>query len=527
MKTNPNRLWWTVLALGWLFDFLFWDKSPGINFPIYVTLCLTAGTWVLWQAGHRPDRRMLWLLLPILFLAVMSFLRLEPLTVFLTISLSLFLMALLALTYLGGRWAWFSLADYVVGFFQLGLSVVSRPITFASDVRKERVENGEPVRRGRVWPVIRGLLIALPVVAIFAALLSSADLVFAQKLDDFIALFRLEKLPEYIFRGVLILIGAYALAGIFLHAATESKNEKLIGEEKPLGLTFLGFTESTIVLGSVVLLFLAFVIVQFQYFFGGDANISIEGYTFSEYARRGFGELVTVAFFSLLLVLGLSTITRREENNQRRVFSGLGISLVGLVIVMLVSAYYRLVLYEMAYGFSRLRTYTHVFMVWLGLLLVVVVVLEIFKHQRAFAVAAVLALLGFVISLSVLNVDAFIVRQNVSRTEAGSELDWQYLVTLSDDAVPALAQVYRDPSRPEGVHEPVGAALVCFSHADLGQQEKARPWQSFHLSHWRAEQTLSGLQDELSGYNVSDRDWSIIVTSPSGEEYSCGGHYVD
>src|SRR4029453_18871789 len=145
-------------------------------------------------------------------------------------------------------------------------------------------------------------------------------------------------LPEYIFRLAYILILAYLLAGTFLHAAQKS-DEKV--EEKTWVSPFLGFTESTIVLGSVVILFLAFVIVQFQYFFGGQANISIEGYTYSEYARKGFGELVTVAFISLLLLLGLGSITRRENNAQRRIFSNLGVVLVGLVIVMLISAFRR------------------------------------------------------------------------------------------------------------------------------------------------------------------------------------------
>ena len=58
---------------------------------------------------------------------------------------------------------------------------------------------------------------------------------------------------------------------------------------------------------------------------------------------------------------------------------------MGLVIVMLISAYQRLVLYEMAYGFSRLRTYTHVFMIWLGLLLITVVILEITRRERVAA----------------------------------------------------------------------------------------------------------------------------------------------
>ncbi len=184
-------------------------------------------------------------------------------------------------------------------------------------------------------------------------------------------MFRLEKLPEYIFRAVYILIGAYALAGVFLHAAQKSQDEKLTGMEKPLVPQFLGFTEAAVVLGAVVLLFAIFVVIQFRYFFGGQTNIGVQGYTFSEYARRGFGELVAVAFFSLLLFLGLSAIVRRQSQIQRRAFSGLGIGMVALVGVMLVSAFQRLLLYEAAYGFSRLRMYTHIFMIWLGVLLAV------------------------------------------------------------------------------------------------------------------------------------------------------------
>ena len=114
----------------------------------------------------------------------------------------------------------------------------------------------------------------------------------------------LEKLPEYIFRLIYILVFGYALAGTFLHSASQSNEEKLIGEDKPAIPPFLGFTETSIVLGSVVILFAFFVVIQFQYFFGGQTNIHIDGYTYSEYAVRGFGELVTVAFFALLLLLG-------------------------------------------------------------------------------------------------------------------------------------------------------------------------------------------------------------------------------
>jgi hypothetical protein len=416
--------------------------------------------------------------------------------------------------------------------------MLARPLGFAAENRRlasEQPAGGEMAKPSgsQVWPVLRGIVIALPVLAIFAALLSSADPIFASRFEDFIDLFQIDNLPEYIFRLVLILMIAYALAGTFLHAAQKSAGKV---EEKTWLPPFLGFTESGIVLGSLVLLFVAFVVVQFQYFFGGQANISIEGYTYSEYARKGFGELVAVAFFSLLLLLGLGAITRRETENQRRTFSTLGIALVGLVLVMLVAAFQRLVLYETAYGFSRLRTYTHVFMIWLGLLLVGVVILEVLHRERLVGLTMVLAALGFVISLNVLNVDAFIVRQNIQRELRGigeqtaaqsrADLDARYFVGLSEDAIPALVRAFRSKSLPAAVQEKIGAALACKRY-EQEQRQQAYPWQSFHFSRGNADRALREVEKELDTYQVTTVDWRTEVETPGGEEFPCYQYYYD
>ena len=535
MKTNPNRFWFTVILLGWAFDFLFWKKPVGINFVIYVALCLVAGILLLQADGLRLSRRSGLLLFPIAFLAAMTSIRLEPMTVFLSISMTVFLMGVFAMTFLSGQWVQYGLLDYILGYLRLFGSMIARPLGFGTEIR--RLPSGQPSpsekRSSRMWPILRGIAIALPVIAIFASLLSSADPIFAKRFKDFIDLFNIENLPEYIFRLAYILVFAYILAGIYLHAAQKS-DEKV--EEKTLVPSFLGFTESSIVLGSVVILFVAFVVIQFQYFFGGQANIHIEGYTYSEYARKGFGELITVAFFSLLLLLGLGAVTRRESETQRWTFSILGAGLVGLVVVMLVSAFQRLVLYEEAYGFSRLRTYTHVFMIWLGLLLVAVVIFEMLRRERMAGLAMVLASLGFVISLSVLNVDSFIVRQNIQRelrgaseqavTQGNSELDAQYFLGLSDDAVPALVDAFTNKSLPDAVHDKVGAALACKRH-ERGQDTEKLSWQSFHLSRWNASLAFERINKDLDVYKIIDTDWPVMVETPGGEEFSCSQYNYD
>ena len=291
---RTNILLIVTLVLGWLFDFLFWKHTPGINFAIYALSCLGGGFLILGLNGIRPSWKSMLLLVPILFFAGISFIRQEPLSMFVSFVFTLGLMGVLAGTFLGGRWPWYSLADYVVSYLKLAASVVARPVLFWSERKKQAGETPAPAvppsRSGlkRFWAVLRGVLIAIPIIAVFAALLASADLVFAQRLQDFVRLFRLENLPEYIFRGVYILIGAYALCGIFLHAALKSQDEKPAGSEKPLVAPFLGFTEAAVVLGAVVVLFALFAVVQFQYFFGGQTNIGVQGYTYAEYARRGF-----------------------------------------------------------------------------------------------------------------------------------------------------------------------------------------------------------------------------------------------
>ena len=524
---HPLRFWSIALLLGWAFDFLFWRQPFGLNFLIFTALCLAGGFYLLVTDHHKPARKSLWLLLPVVFFAMMTQARQEPLTHFLSVLFTLFSLGMLATSYLGGRWMQYSLADYLAKFGRLLANMLNLSSGFALQTLQEINERRPAWKRLPILPVLRGFLLALPVIVCFASLLASADLIFEKRLAGFLGLFDLGKAGEYSFRLALILLLAYVIAGIFLHAAWHSRDEKLLGENEPLVKPFLGFTESAIVLGSVTLLFLLFVMLQFRYFFGGEVYLDITGLTYSQYARRGFNELVTVACISLVLVLGLSTLARRNNWIQQRAFSGLNIAIATLVMVMLASAYQRLAMATAWHGFSRLRVYPQIFMVWVGVLFLAVVVLEALRRQRHFALAAVLASLGFGISLNLFNVDAAIVHHNVLRASQGLHFNAPYLGSLSNDAVPALAQEFADPALSPAVHEGIGAALLCWSvsrpphSADL-EEGRAAEWRSFNLSRWQAGQALEALQPELAVYRVNLKRSPIRVRTPGNVLYECG-----
>src|SRR6266498_920051 len=163
VKTNPNRFWAIVIVLGWAFDFLFWKKPLGINFAIFVTLVILTGILLLRMDGLRLSRTSGLLLLPLAFFAAMTFIRLEPMTVFLSISMALFLMGVVALTYINGTWIRYTLLDYVFGYLRLFGSMLARPLGFVAENRRLTSEQlALPEKQGaRVWPVLRGVVIAL------------------------------------------------------------------------------------------------------------------------------------------------------------------------------------------------------------------------------------------------------------------------------------------------------------------------------------------------------------------------------
>lgn len=526
MPRHTSLFWLAALAAGWAADLLFWGKTPGISFVVWIALILSLGIIIGWQEGIRPARKNMILIFAVIGTASITFVRREPFTAFTGLLLSFLALFLLAFSYQKGYWVWYRLRDHLLA----GLRLIGTMITGGVSLRRKSEpasENGESASKTKssrhVWSILLGIFLALPIVGVLGALLASADPIFSERLADFLKFFDIEKLPEYIFRLCYILILAYFIAGGFVYAFF-NKHEEKPNLSQDSFKPFLGWVEALVILIAVDLLFAAFVTVQFQYFFGGGANITAEGFTYAEYARRGFFELVAVAVISLLLYLSLGAITRREEEVHRRIFTALVIILIALVLVMLVSSWMRLSMYEDAYGFSRLRTYTHVFIPWLAALLIATAGLEVLRKQYRFAITLLVAMFGFGTSLAILNVDAFIVHQNVSRAERGEQFDASYLLSLSQDAIPAMFDAYHQANLSSKDRNALGGMLACMAKEYV--PEEKQPWQSFHLSTDRAIRLFEQNKSEINVYPMKEDEWNWQVQI-DGEFVPCYPLYMD
>lgn len=520
MPRKTNRFWLAALITAWLVDFFGFGNPVGISFFLWVVILLGAGLWLARSEGVRPAP-MTWVLMGLLIvIAAISFVRVEPFTVTVSILLALAGLILLAATFRNGNWLYYRTWDFLVEMLAVLFAAVVRPFGLLKappdNGSNSQVNDAERRSFGRqAAPVLRGLLLAIPVVAVLAGLLAAADMVFADRLKDLLSVFNIERLPEYVFRMTYILVLTFLFTGVFLHALLPAREAPRPDSRQPVVKPFLGWTEAVIILGAVVLLFGFFVGLQFRYLFGGEANITAAGYTYSEYARRGFSELVAVAVLSLLLTLTLGSIARREGRTQRTLFTVLKVVLLALVLVILGSALQRLLLYEQAYGFTRLRTYTLIFIPWLALLLLAAIGLEVSDRSGRFGLALMVAVVGFGLTVAVWNVDGFIARQNIERGIQGEELDRAYLGELSADAVPVMLRYYQQPGLDGGIRDNLGAELAC--HAARLEKDQ-RSWKSFTYSRAAAEKGLDSV--DLSAYPVEFTDHVYYVTIGS-EQVQC------
>lgn len=337
--------------------------------------------------------------------------------------------------------------------------------------------------------VVKGALISIPILFVFILLFSSADLVFKKY---FARLITLNISPEIVLRAILILGATLICLGAYSYLFRQTISQKK-GENKRL----LGYIETSTLLFLVNALFFLFILIQAAYLFGGQSNISSQGFTYAEYARRGFFELIAVAVISLLLLLTTEKYTR---NNHAPAFKILSAILIVQVILIMASAFIRLSLYEEAYGLTTLRLYSHAFII----LLAVIFGFLFYKickgrEEDYFAFRTFLTLLFFLIAMNFLDPDAFIARCNIKRFASTGKIDIGYLSRLSDDAIPDIIESL------DQLDESSKKSLVyeLSQRAKKNSSPSLSSWQSLNLSRLRAKKLLNTKIGDLRQYQNS------------------------
>lgn len=507
-------IWWGVNQMGWR-----WPLSV-------LVVCALYGIDSLLQERKIPAAS--WVLLGLTMLVgFIPALRSNDYTMMLSIPVTLVSLALLTADLFSGQWWQFRIREYlkaglqaILAFF-VGFPIIASQALRTTGKDPDQKASGKRLALG----ILKGILITIPLLLIFTFLFAYADTIFESKIDSLFQWIKADFLSQLVGRVFLTLFFTWLLAAALWLLVTHSSKAKKIEPDSPLLAPFLGMTETTITLVSLNLLFAFFLIIQFQYFFAGEANITQDGFTYAQYADRGFRELLLVAAIAGLVYYVLASFTRRESKPRRLIFSLLGGLLLLQVGVVLVSAYQRINMYVNAYGLTAYRFIPQIFILFLAAILLSLVLMESFDKFKRLALILFSAAMLFTLTLAVINVDKVTARHNVERALQGKELDYNFLVNgISTDAEPFLFEVVHSGSLTQNLQQNLEKVLACratrFEEAMAGR----RNWLDYDISFMRAKNLYSQNQDLLQKWPLEKMyqpDGWLGVTI-EGDDIYCG-----
>ena len=384
----------------------------------------------------------------------------------------------------GGRVGFGGLVEYALGAAVAGLNAAFGllPVLFGEAEWKKLL--GDRWSQ-RAMAVVRGVLFALPCLLIFGGLFMGADAVFNRIVRKAFHV-NLQQVFTHFF---VFAFFAWCVGG-YLRGMLWGKEISTI-KDKRLPRLSLGIIEGGVVLGALDLLFLAFVLVQVRYFFGGSTLVqATTGLTYAEYARRGFFELLAVAALVLPLLLLVHWLMAQRGAGGERVFRILAGVQILLLFVVMASAIQRMRLYQAEYGLTEQRLYATAFMGWLVLVFLWFAITVLSGRRERFAFGAMVAGFLLVIVLHALDPDALIARTNLARAKAGRPFDAHYATRLSADAVPELVAALPDLSS----QDRCAVASGILKRWALPQPSD---WRAWSWSRARARQVVRGNEASL------------------------------
>lgn len=417
------------LAIAILHDIFFWNRENGIGFLIFVIIYIIGFLTFLVYTNSLRQKKFLLLLIPILVLSFDVFLYNN---VFVSLFVPWIVFILLILTSLLLTLN----KEESHPFYFLGIPILRDLSTIIKKIRvmSSDFSWGKGEDRSALYKrILKGFIVALPLLLIFGILFVAADRSFA---DWFFSL--PEKLDvSVVWRVSKIIIMSVLASAFFYEIVSQNHRHQL---RNLIVEKFDNVVVSTI-LACLNALFLLFVVFQFKYFFGSYNYVIGNSLVFSEYAKKGFGEMI---FASCLALLILTVVYRSfSHHGSHKVLTMFSSLFLLQTAVIAFSAWRRMDLYQQAYGLTTSRLYGEYFLYYIiaVMLMAVIFLLAKWKFKTFLHSGLALTLIAITVVAS-LNVDYTIAKENLKQFLVGDKRqDLTYVVRdLSVDAMPAVQE---------------------------------------------------------------------------------------
>ncbi len=299
-------------------------------------------------------------------------------------------------------------------------------------------------------------------------LLSSADAVFSKSVSDIFTGFPEIYSPFNLFRLYLSLFVALYIFGTFF----ASSHKKDLAEKPKRKSVFSRNFSPVFLLVALLTIYAFFCAIQIKYLFLG-ASLP-DGMSYSEYARRGFFELLVISGINLAVVLISFSVTRITKPKNKLTLT-LCFALLAVTVFLLFCSFLKMYLYYLSDGLTRLRTLVFIFLIFefIGLLFTF---FYIAKPKFNIIFTYFLLMLVFWLTVNIANIDRIVAKNQVDMYLSGERQDICYVTTLSSDAAPEIERLLDDK-------EAAPLALQYFKDIRINLTDS---WQGMNLADMKA-----------------------------------------
>lgn len=493
---KTDTLWLVAFLLGFLFSFGVFNSTPGLGLFLGVNTLVLA----LWYFGHKnvvakelqTSKESEWLLrilTGVYVLLTLPYLyRLDYAVIAVLVGYHVVFLLL------GAMYFALPSALHITDIFTLILSPIVLGLTWLIESVKAFFElfkeNANTVKL--LLKIVLYVAASLLVFILFAKLLSAADAEFKLRIDKVLEALDLVEVMRrlvvgvvmaFVSAGLLTVIGLSKVLPLF-GLSTERAKQNF---EKAFSLVLSKRSDAllpVIITTPVLFLFALYVWVQFSYLFGQDVSAILTKYSFADYARRGFVELLVVGILTYPLLSWSMNQSKSEWKVPRIAAFFINTGIVSTLVIMLYSLILRMNLYMNTYGPSVLRTYVIVGAVFVGIALVAYELLAIAKAIKPgfalfkgrlmtdYVIVAILTSLGLLGAISLIPWNSLVGSRIVSYYENTRKLDVFQVTSLPLESE-GLVYQFGKTLEADGLKE---AGLLLQAHAvqEVSQYKKSR-----------------------------------------------------
>ena len=259
-----------------------------------------------------------------------------------------------------------------------------------------------------------GLLLAVPVTVIVASLLMSADSGMEKMLSGIFEEFLSHDIWTWIVQLCIAVPCSFYLFGMLYSNVYRRKISDLTDAECDGKLRSKRVLNNLVFYSGatpVLLLYVMFFISQASYFLSAFMGRLPEGFSYAEYARKGFFELCWIVVINLFIMMIMNLHSTHSGEEKTAALKIYNVIFCIFTLILIATSLSKMVMYIDAYGLTVMRVYTTWFMVLCTFIFITVLVKQFKADMHMSKVIAV----GFTVMFAVLcfsRAESLIVKYN-------------------------------------------------------------------------------------------------------------------